>query len=48
MEGDSDDEDTDGEHDWPSAALDYGRAIQARIGDFEEHQRAVAEWVTTL
>ena len=46
MEGDSDDEDTDGEPDWPSAALDYGRAMQAMTREFEERQRAVVEWVT--
>jgi len=48
MDGDPDDEDTDGEPDWPSAALDYGRAMQAMARDFEEHQRAVVEWVTAL
>ena len=49
MEGDSDDEDTDdSEPNWPSAPLDYGRAMQAMIGEFKEQQRAVAEWVTTL
>jgi len=48
MEGDSDDEDTDSEPDWPSAPLDYGRAMQTMIGEFKEQQRAVAEWVTAL
>jgi len=44
MEDDSD----DGEPDWPSAPLDYGRAMQAMIEEFKEQQRAVAEWVTAL
>jgi len=48
MEEDSGDEDTDGEPDWPSAPLDYGRAMQAMIGEFKEQQRAVVEWVTSL
>jgi len=48
MEGDSDDSDADSEPNWPSAPLDYGRAMQAMIGEFKEQQRAVAEWVTAL
>lgn len=48
MEGDSDDEDTDGEHDWPSAALDCGRAMQAEIEQDEERQRSVAGWVAAV
>ena len=47
MEGDSDDEGTDSEHAWPSAALDRGRAMQMAIEDREECQRFVADWVTT-
>jgi len=49
MEGDSDDEgtDSDSEHEWPSAALDRGRAVQMAIEDHEEHRRLVGEWVTT-
>jgi len=42
---DSDDEDTDGGHEWPSAALDYARAMQGTIDDHEERQQVVAEWV---
>jgi hypothetical protein len=46
MEGDSDDEGTENEHGWPSAALDRGRAIQMESEDREECQRLVSEWVT--
>ena len=45
MEGDSDDEDTDSEYEWPSATLDHGREAQIAIEDHEEHQRFVAEWL---
>jgi hypothetical protein len=48
MEGDSDDEGTDSEFEWPSAALDRGRAMQAEIMDQEERQRSVEEWITKL
>jgi len=47
MEGDSDDEGTDSEHEWPSAALDRGRAMQMAIEHREARQRFVAEWVST-
>ena len=46
MEGDSDDEGTDSEFEWPSAALDRGRAMRAAIEDHKERQRFVAEWAT--
>jgi hypothetical protein len=46
MEGDSDDEGTDSEYEWPSAALDRGRAMQMAIEHCEERQRFVSEWVT--
>jgi hypothetical protein len=46
MEGDSDDEGTDSEYEWPSAALDRGRAMQMAIEDRNESQRFVEEWVT--
>jgi len=36
MEGDSDDEGTDGEYEWPSAALDRGRAMEAETKQHEE------------
>ena len=48
MEGDSDDEGTDIEYEWPSAALDRGRAMQMAIEDRKERQRSVAEWVSTV
>ncbi len=51
MEGDSDNElneGTDSEFEWPTAALDRGRAMQMAIEDREERQRSVAEWVTTV
>jgi hypothetical protein len=47
MEGDSDDEGTDSEYEWPSAVLDRGRAMQTAIERREERQRFVAEWVNT-
>ena len=46
MEGDSDDEGTDSEHEWPSAALDRGRAVQMAVEGHEERQKLVGEWVT--
>jgi len=48
MEGDSDDEGTDSEYEWPSAALDRGRAMEAAIKDHEERQRSVAEWISAV
>jgi hypothetical protein len=48
MEGDSDDEGTDSECDWPSAPFDQGRAMQMAIGHDEERQRSVEEWVTAV
>ena len=45
MEGDSDDEGTDSGYEWPSAALDHGRAMQMAIEHREERQKFVAEWV---
>jgi hypothetical protein len=48
MEGDFDDEDTDSEHEWPSAAFDRGRAVEAETKQHEERQRFVGEWVTAL
>jgi hypothetical protein len=46
MEGDSDDEGTDSEFEWPSAAVDRGRAIRAAIEDHEERERFVEQWAT--
>jgi hypothetical protein len=48
MEGDSDDEGTDSECEWPSAILDRGRAMQMDIAEDEEHQRLTAEWAATV
>jgi hypothetical protein len=48
MEGDSDDEGTDSEYEWPSAILDRGRAMQTDIEEHEERQRLVAEWTTAV
>jgi hypothetical protein len=48
MEGDSDDEGTDSEFEWPSAALDRGRAMHAAIEDHEERHRFVEEWISTV
>ena len=48
MEGDSDDEGTDSEYEWPSAPLYRGRAMQMAIEDRESRERVVAEWVTTV
>jgi len=48
MEGDSDDEGTDDEFEWPSAVFDRGRYVQARIEHDEERQRFVADWTKGL
>ncbi|KAH9967148.1 hypothetical protein BC827DRAFT_570726 [Russula dissimulans] len=48
MEGDSDDEGTDPELEWPSALFDRGRYMQATIERHEERQRLVADWITTV
>ncbi|KAK2467583.1 hypothetical protein APHAL10511_000438 [Amanita phalloides] len=47
MEGDSDDEGTNSEQEWPSAALDRGRAMQVEIEHEQERQKSVAEWITS-
>ncbi|KAI0280829.1 hypothetical protein BGY98DRAFT_962099 [Russula aff. rugulosa BPL654] len=46
MEGDSEDEGTDSECEWPSATLDRGRAMQIAVEDREVLKSVVAEWVT--
>jgi len=48
MEGDSDDEGTDSDFEWPSAAFDRGRAMQAAVEHHEERQRFVEDWVTSV
>ncbi|KAF8497552.1 hypothetical protein F5888DRAFT_1613509 [Russula emetica] len=45
MKGDSD-EGTDSEYEWPSAALDRGRAMKVAIEHHQENQRLVEDWVT--
>jgi hypothetical protein len=46
--GDSDDEGTDSEADWPSAAFDRARALKATLEDDAERHSAVADWVESL
>jgi hypothetical protein len=48
MEGVSDNEGTDNEYEWPSAALDHGQAMQVAIEHHKERQRCVEEWVTAV
>jgi hypothetical protein len=48
MEGDSEDEDTDSEYEWPSAAVDRGRAMEVATEHRTARERVVAEWVTTV
>ena len=48
MEGDSDDEETDSELDWPSALFDRGRAAQAAMKENEERQRSISEWAISV
>ena len=48
MEGDSDDEGTDSEFEWPSALFDRGRAMQAAMKQNEERHRSVAEWAIAV
>ncbi|KAF9048270.1 hypothetical protein BDZ89DRAFT_1057849 [Hymenopellis radicata] len=46
MEGDSDDDGTDSEADWPSKALDLGRDVENSLEEREERHRAVAKWIS--
>ena len=48
MEGDSDDEGTDSEFEWPSAVFDRRRYMQATIEHENERQRFVADWTRGL
>ncbi|KAF8965637.1 hypothetical protein BDZ97DRAFT_1904020 [Flammula alnicola] len=48
MEGDSDDDGTDSDAEWPSAALDRGRAVQASIEDNEHRHRVITDWIGTV
>ncbi|KAF7360106.1 hypothetical protein MVEN_00739000 [Mycena venus] len=47
MEGDSDDDGTDSEAEWPSLGLDLGRDVESSLEEREERHRAVAEWIST-
>lgn len=44
MEGDSDDNGTDSEAQWPSMLLDLGRDAESAIAEHAEHQQAVQKW----
>ncbi|KAJ7208050.1 hypothetical protein GGX14DRAFT_455339 [Mycena pura] len=46
MEGDSDDDSTDSEVEWPSKALDLARVVENSLEEREERRRAVAEWIS--
>ncbi|KAJ6613574.1 hypothetical protein B0H10DRAFT_2047741 [Mycena sp. CBHHK59/15] len=47
MEGDSDDDGTDSEAEWPSLGLDLGRDVENSLEECEERHRAVAKWIST-
>ena len=47
MEGDSDDDGTDSEAEWPSLGLDLGRVVENSLEEHEERHRAVATWIST-
>ncbi len=46
MKGDSDNEGTDNELEWPSMALDFGREMENRKVEDEGRHQAVAQWVS--
>ncbi|KAF8192672.1 hypothetical protein K438DRAFT_1919258 [Mycena galopus ATCC 62051] len=46
--GDSDDEGTDSEADWPSAIFDRARALKATLEDDAQQNRDVASWVESV
>ncbi|KAJ6524460.1 hypothetical protein DFH09DRAFT_1189646, partial [Mycena vulgaris] len=46
MEGDSDDDGTDSEAEWPSLGLDLGRDVENSLEEREERHRAVAKWIS--
>ena len=48
MEGDSDDDGTDSEVEWPSLGLDLGRVVENILEEREERYRAVATWISTV
>ena len=45
MEGDSDDDGTDDEVQWPSMALDLGRSVEQSMKEHAESRRAVENWI---
>ena len=45
MEGDSDDDGTDNEVQWPSMALDLGRSVEQSMKEHAESHRAVENWI---
>lgn len=47
MEGDSDDDGTDSEAEWPSMGLDLGRAVESDLEEREERRQGVAQWIST-
>ncbi|KAF8998746.1 hypothetical protein BDZ89DRAFT_1251621 [Hymenopellis radicata] len=47
MEGDSDDDGTDSELEWPSKGFDLGRDVGNSLEEREEHHLATARWVST-
>ena len=47
MEGDSNDDGTDSEAEWPSKGLDLGRVVENSSKEREECHRAVATWIST-
>ena len=44
MEGDSDEDGTDSEVQWPSMALDLGRNVENSIAEHAECHQAVEKW----
>ena len=47
MEGDSDDDGTDNEAQWPSKLLDLGRNVEHSIKDRAERHQAVEKWISS-
>ncbi|KAJ7103054.1 hypothetical protein B0H15DRAFT_191074 [Mycena belliarum] len=45
MEGDSDDEGTDSEAEWPSKGFDLGRQVEDSLAEREERRHATAQWI---
>ena len=47
MEGDSDDDGTDSELEWPSMAFDLGRVVENSLEEHEERHQEVATWISS-